>query len=137
MTKLDGTARGGILVALAAKFGLPVHFIGVGEGVDDLEPFAARDFAQLDHALRMLLRLIQGEIGTQLRLDLVVAGERLRVDGAELLRRLALGEGEVIDAVLGHESRGRGGDTRAGAGLLIGAAGHPWVSGPNIAQALA
>ena len=36
MTKLDGTARGGILVAIAAKFGLPVHFIGVGEGVDDL-----------------------------------------------------------------------------------------------------
>ena len=46
MTKLDGTARGGILIALAAKFGLPVHFIGVGEGVDDLEPFAARDFAR-------------------------------------------------------------------------------------------
>jgi fused signal recognition particle receptor len=46
MTKLDGTARGGILVALAARFGLPVHFIGVGEGVDDLEPFAARDFAR-------------------------------------------------------------------------------------------
>ena len=45
MTKLDGTARGGILVALAARFGLPVHFIGVGEGVEDLEPFAARDFA--------------------------------------------------------------------------------------------
>ncbi|WP_230532545.1 signal recognition particle-docking protein FtsY [Microvirga roseola] len=45
MTKLDGTARGGILVALAAKFGLPVHFIGVGEGVEDLEPFTARDFA--------------------------------------------------------------------------------------------
>jgi fused signal recognition particle receptor len=45
MTKLDGTARGGILVAVAEKFGLPVHFIGVGEGVDDLEPFAARDFA--------------------------------------------------------------------------------------------
>lgn len=45
MTKLDGTARGGILVALADKFGLPVHFIGVGEGVEDLEPFAARDFA--------------------------------------------------------------------------------------------
>ena len=38
MTKLDGTARGGILVAIAAKFGLPVHFIGVGEGVDDLGP---------------------------------------------------------------------------------------------------
>jgi fused signal recognition particle receptor len=46
MTKLDGTARGGILVALAGKFGLPVHFIGVGEGVDDLEPFAAEDFAR-------------------------------------------------------------------------------------------
>lgn len=46
MTKLDGTARGGILVAIAAKFGLPVHFIGVGEGVDDLAPFGARDFAR-------------------------------------------------------------------------------------------
>jgi fused signal recognition particle receptor len=46
MTKLDGTARGGILVAIAAKFGVPVHFIGVGEGVDDLAPFAARDFAR-------------------------------------------------------------------------------------------
>jgi fused signal recognition particle receptor len=45
MTKLDGTARGGILVAIAAKFGLPVHFIGVGEGIDDLEPFTAKDFA--------------------------------------------------------------------------------------------
>ncbi len=45
MTKLDGTARGGILVAIAAKYGLPVHFIGVGEGVEDLEPFAAREFA--------------------------------------------------------------------------------------------
>lgn len=45
MTKLDGTARGGILVAIAAKFGLPVHAIGVGEGVDDLEAFSARDFA--------------------------------------------------------------------------------------------
>jgi fused signal recognition particle receptor len=46
MTKLDGTARGGILVALAEKHKLPVHFIGVGEGVDDLAPFAARDFAR-------------------------------------------------------------------------------------------
>ena len=46
MTKLDGTARGGILVALAAKFGLPVHFIGVGEGVGDLSPFTAREFAR-------------------------------------------------------------------------------------------
>src|SRR6478752_6623776 len=46
MTKLDGTARGGILVGIAARFGLPVHFIGVGEGIEDLEPFAARDFAR-------------------------------------------------------------------------------------------
>jgi fused signal recognition particle receptor len=46
MTKLDGTARGGILVAIAARFGLPVHFIGVGEGVDDLATFTARDFAR-------------------------------------------------------------------------------------------
>jgi len=46
MTKLDGTARGGILVAIAAKFGLPVHFIGVGEGIDDLAPFSAGDFAR-------------------------------------------------------------------------------------------
>jgi fused signal recognition particle receptor len=45
MTKLDGTARGGILVAIAAKYGLPVHFIGVGEGIDDLEPFSATEFA--------------------------------------------------------------------------------------------
>jgi len=46
MTKLDGTARGGILVAISSKFGLPVHFIGVGEGVDDLEPFSAAEFAR-------------------------------------------------------------------------------------------
>ena len=45
MTKLDGTARGGILVAIARRFGLPVHFIGVGEGVDNIETFAAEDFA--------------------------------------------------------------------------------------------
>jgi fused signal recognition particle receptor len=46
MTKLDGTARGGILVALAEKHQLPVHFIGVGEGIDDLAPFTARDFSR-------------------------------------------------------------------------------------------
>jgi len=46
MTKLDGTARGGILVALAEKHRLPVHFIGVGEGVEDLAPFTAKDFAR-------------------------------------------------------------------------------------------
>ena len=46
MTKLDGTAKGGILVAIADKFGLPVHFIGVGEAVEDLLPFTAHDFAR-------------------------------------------------------------------------------------------
>jgi fused signal recognition particle receptor len=46
MTKLDGTARGGILVAIAEKFKLPIHFIGVGEGPEDLEAFEARDFAR-------------------------------------------------------------------------------------------
>jgi len=46
MTKLDGTARGGILVAIAAKHALPVHAIGIGEGVEDLQPFDAGDFAQ-------------------------------------------------------------------------------------------
>jgi fused signal recognition particle receptor len=46
MTKLDGTARGGILVAVASRFGLPVHAIGVGEGIDDLQPFNASAFAR-------------------------------------------------------------------------------------------
>lgn len=46
MAKLDGTAKGGILIALAAKFGLPLHFIGVGEGEDDLQVFNAENFAK-------------------------------------------------------------------------------------------
>ena len=46
VTKLDGSARGGVLVALASKFGLPVHAIGVGEGEDDLRPFEADAFAR-------------------------------------------------------------------------------------------
>jgi fused signal recognition particle receptor len=46
MTKLDGTARGGILVAISAKFGLPVHAIGIGEDVDDLAAFDASEFAR-------------------------------------------------------------------------------------------
>ena len=45
MTKLDGTAKGGVVVGLAEKFGLPVHAIGVGESADDLRPFDAREFA--------------------------------------------------------------------------------------------
>ncbi|XKG61962.1 signal recognition particle-docking protein FtsY [Caenispirillum salinarum] len=46
MTKLDGTAKGGVVVALADKFGLPVHSIGVGETAEDLRPFKAEDFAR-------------------------------------------------------------------------------------------
>jgi fused signal recognition particle receptor len=46
LTKLDGTAKGGILVAIAARFGLPVHFVGVGEALDDLAPFEARAFSR-------------------------------------------------------------------------------------------
>ncbi len=45
VTKLDGTAKGGVLVGLAERFALPVYAIGIGEGVDDLRPFTARDFA--------------------------------------------------------------------------------------------
>ena len=45
MTKLDGTAKGGVLVALADKFGLPIHAIGVGEQIDDLAPFDPEEFA--------------------------------------------------------------------------------------------
>ncbi|AQT04772.1 signal recognition particle-docking protein FtsY [Acetobacter persici] len=46
VTKLDGSARGGIVVALADSFGLPVHAVGVGEQVEDLRPFSAQDFAK-------------------------------------------------------------------------------------------
>ena len=46
MTKLDGTARGGVLVALADRFGLPIHAIGVGEQIDDLQAFDPQDFAR-------------------------------------------------------------------------------------------
>jgi fused signal recognition particle receptor len=46
MTKLDGTARGGVLVALADRFGLPIHAIGVGEQIDDLSPFDPEEFAR-------------------------------------------------------------------------------------------
>jgi fused signal recognition particle receptor len=46
VTKLDGTARGGILVAIAERFGLPINAIGIGEGLEDFEPFDAHDFAR-------------------------------------------------------------------------------------------
>ncbi|WP_425230121.1 signal recognition particle-docking protein FtsY [Sphingomonas sp.] len=47
MTKLDGTARGGVLVAAAERFGLPIHAIGVGEGIGDLRPFDAREVSRI------------------------------------------------------------------------------------------
>jgi fused signal recognition particle receptor len=47
VTKLDGTARGGVLVAAAEKFGLPIHAIGVGETLDDLRPFDAHELANV------------------------------------------------------------------------------------------
>lgn len=46
MTKLDGTAKGGVLVAIAEAYDLPIHFIGVGEGAEDLKPFSAQGFAR-------------------------------------------------------------------------------------------
>ncbi len=46
VTKLDGSARGGIVVALAEDFGLPLHAVGVGEQADDLRPFSAAEFAR-------------------------------------------------------------------------------------------
>ena len=46
LTKLDGTAKGGVSVAVKDELGLPVRFVGVGEGIDDLQPFDADDFAK-------------------------------------------------------------------------------------------
>ena len=46
LTKLDGTAKGGIVFAIAGELGLPVKFIGVGEGVDDLMPFDPKEFVE-------------------------------------------------------------------------------------------
>ena len=46
LTKLDGTAKGGIVVAIAQELNVPVKFVGVGEGIDDLKPFDAKEFVQ-------------------------------------------------------------------------------------------
>ncbi len=46
LTKLDGTARGGIALAIVREFGVPIRLVGVGEGVDDLQPFSAKDFGK-------------------------------------------------------------------------------------------
>jgi fused signal recognition particle receptor len=44
LTKLDGSAKGGVIVGLADEFGIPVHYVGVGEGIEDLRDFDAREF---------------------------------------------------------------------------------------------
>ena len=46
LTKLDGTAKGGIVIAIAQELGVPVKFVGVGEGIDDLRPFDAKEFTK-------------------------------------------------------------------------------------------
>jgi fused signal recognition particle receptor len=46
LTKLDGTARGGIAIEVVERFGLPIRYLGLGEGLEDLEPFSADDFAR-------------------------------------------------------------------------------------------
>ena len=46
LTKLDGTAKGGIIIAIRNELGIPVKFVGVGEGIDDLQPFSAEEFAE-------------------------------------------------------------------------------------------
>ncbi len=46
VTKLDGSAKGGVVVGLADKFGLPIHAVGVGEQINDLQPFTAKDYAR-------------------------------------------------------------------------------------------
>ncbi|MES2989293.1 MAG: signal recognition particle-docking protein FtsY [Pseudomonadota bacterium] len=56
MTKLDGTARGGVLVAAAEKYGLPIHAIGVGEKVDDLRPFDANEVARIIAGVEELIK---------------------------------------------------------------------------------
>ena len=56
MTKLDGTARGGVLVAAAEKYGLPIHAIGVGEKIDDLRPFNPNEVARIIAGVEELTR---------------------------------------------------------------------------------
>jgi fused signal recognition particle receptor len=56
MTKLDGTARGGVLVAAAEQYGLPIHAIGVGEKIDDLRPFDPKEVARIIAGVEELLK---------------------------------------------------------------------------------
>ena len=113
MTKLDGTARGGVLVAAAEQYGLPIHAIGVGEGIDDLRPFDPRAVA----------RAIAGLAGMN---DRANAGTRRRRAAADRHRPAAgLLPGQFPRAGAGRaqdfrrDRRLHGGDGR-GAGLLGG-----------------
>ncbi len=77
--------------------------------------------AQLCQALGVLLRLVEREIGAQLDLDFLVARECFAFGGAHLARRLALGEREIVDAILGHDPRRGRGDARPDSGLASAA----------------
>ena len=83
-----------------------------------------RNLAQLGHALRMLFGLVQRKISAQLRFDLLIAGKGLALGDAQLTGRLALRQGEIVDAVLGHQPRGGGSDARSGIGLPVALATH-------------
>src|SRR6266446_4906251 len=80
--------------------------------------------AQFRDAKRVLLGLVESAVRPQLRFDLVVPGQRLCLGGAQPARRLALGESEVLDTVLGHDARCRRSDARAHSGLPIALAAH-------------
>ena len=92
LTKLDGSAKGGVALAIAHELGLPVKLVGVGEGLDDLRPFDARDYANA--LLTLALHRERDVDGRAVHADLVVLDERAHrddvdsVDPAQRLRRL-------------------------------------------------
>ena len=90
VTKLDGTARGGILVAIAERFGLPVNAIGVGEGVDDLQAFDAEDFA------RAIAGLDSQECSSSLKPSRRRRAESAPASGAALAAKLAIELGPLL-----------------------------------------
>src|SRR5581483_2542321 len=83
-----------------------------------------RDAAQLFDQPRVFVGVVERAVGAQLRLDLVVARQRLCIERAELARGFTLGKREIVDAVLGHDARGSGGDARSHGSLAIAFAGH-------------
>src|ERR1043165_7569026 len=90
---------------------------------------------QLDDPARMLVRLVEGAIGSKLGLDLVVARQRFGLGGAEDARGLALRERKVVDAVLGHDASGGRSDPRAHSGLAAHACDSIIESRPSMAAA--